>query len=431
MKLKNNKSDSWNKHLRERAEKKIRKKAPGHKNVSEANIEKLLEEVQVHQIELEMQNEELRQAQQDLIESKNRFEELYDFAPIGYLLLRRDGKMENLNLTAAGMLGTERKNLLNSKIQFFIDPPYLKKFNEYLKNVFENVTASDLEMACISKTGNRFFTYLKSIVMNDGASAKTVCFTALVDVTKQKQAEQMIQQYSDELEKLNQQKDKFLMMISHDLRGPLQGVIGLSQYLLEEGESITVEDRREFIQKLSTSIKRQYSLLESLLKWSMLQAGKIVIKPVKLNLYDCVSHIFDLAKNNADAKQISLINKVSKSMPVFADESMIYSSLENLVMNAIKFTQPKGTVMISAIQEKDAVVIQVKDTGVGIDEKNLQKLFHLESIQSSAGTDGEKGTGLGLIISKEMIERQGGKIWAESKPDEGSTFFIEFKNQKL
>lgn len=422
MKLKNNKSDSWNKHLRERAEKKIRKKIPGRKNIPGDRIEKLLEEVQVHQIELEMQNEELRQAQEDLIESKNRFEELYDFAPIGYLLLRRDGKIENLNLTAAGMLGTERINLLNSKMQFFIGPPYLKNFGAYLKNVFENATASDLEIECISKKGSRFFAYLKSIVMNDGASNKTVCFTALVDVTKQKQADQVIKQYSGELEKLNQQKDKFLMMISHDLRGPLQGVIGLSQYLLEEGESITIEERREFIQKLNTSIKRQYTLLESLLKWSMLQAGKIVIKPAQLNLHDCVKHIFDLAKSNADAKQIALVNKVSKTMPVFADESMLYSSLENLIVNAIKFTQPKGTVVVSAIQEKDNVITHVEDTGVGIDEKNLQKLFHLETIQSSTGTDGEKGTGLGLIISKEMIERQGGKIWVESKPGAGSVF---------
>jgi signal transduction histidine kinase len=101
---------------------------------------------------------------------------------------------------------------------------------------------------------------------------------------------------------------------------------------------------------------------------------------------------------------------------------MICSSLENLIVNAIKFTPTKGTVGVSAIQEKDHVIIQVKDTGVGIDEKNLQKLFHLETIQSSAGTEGEKGTGLGLIISKEMIERQGGKIWAESKPGAGSVF---------
>lgn len=422
MKLKSDKSDSRNKHLRERAEKKIRKKVPGIKNISEDRIDKLLEEVQVHQIELEMQNEELREAQEKLIESKNRFEELYDFAPIGYLLLRRDGKIENLNLTAAGMLGTERINLLNSKIQFFIVPAHLKSFGEYLKNVFEIQTASDLEVECISKTGGRFFAYLKSIPMNHGASNKTVCFTALVDITKQKQAEQMIKQYSGELEKLNEQKDKFLMMISHDLRGPLQGLIGLSKYLLEEGESITAEDRRDFIQKLNTSIKRQYTLLESLLKWSMLQAGKIVIKPVRVNLHDSVKHIIDLVKGNAEAKQISLINKVSRTLYVFADESMVYSSLENLIVNAIKFTEPKGTVVVSAIQEKDKVIIHVEDTGVGIDEKNLQKLFQLETIQSSAGTQGEKGTGLGLIISKEMIEKQGGKIWAESKPGAGSVF---------
>jgi PAS domain S-box-containing protein len=422
MKLKNNKSDSWNKHLRERAEKKIGEKVPGRKNMSDGRIDKLLEEVQVHQIELEMQNEELRQAQEELIESKNRFEELYDFAPIGYLLLKRDGKIENLNLTAAGMLGSERRNLLTSKFQFFIAPAYLKNFGEYLKNVLENAAASDLEVECISKTGSRFFAYLKGIPMNPGSSNKTVCFTALVDVTKQKQAEQMIKQYSGELEKLNEQKDKFLMMISHDLRGPLQGLIGLSQFLLEEGESITGEDRQGFVQKLNTSIKRQYSLLESLLKWSMLQAGKIVIKPVKLNLHESVKHIFDLVKSNADAKQISTINKVSKTLSVFADESMIYSTLENLIMNAIKFTPLRGTVVVTAGQEKDNVIIEVEDTGVGIDEKNMQKLFHLESIQSSAGTEGEKGTGLGLIICKEMIERQGGKIWAESKPGAGSVF---------
>ena len=237
-----------------------------------------------------------------------------------------------------------------------------------------------------------------------------------------KRSEEELVRYAAELKELNASKDKFFSIISHDLRSPFHSLLGITEIIAEEGATLSKEEMMNFSKEIHKSLKNQYRLLENLLEWSRFQRGKMEYQPVKINLNEKVVDIINVLIGNAASKKISLVNNVGNNIFIKADQNMIQSVIQNLVSNAIKFTECKGKITVNAVEKDGMVEISVADNGVGIDPKDLYKLFRIDVQFSKLGTAREKGTGLGLNLCKELVEKHGGQIWANSVLGKGTTF---------
>ena len=221
---------------------------------------------------------------------------------------------------------------------------------------------------------------------------------------------------------LNATKDKFFSIISHDLRSPFGTILGFSQLLSENLDQYTPEQTRKFVDNIYQTSKNTYELLQNLLDWSILQTGKISQKIEKNNLKTIVNDTSLLYDNIAESKGIILQNNVIYDVFINCDIEMTKTVLRNLISNAIKFTNKEGLVSINVIKNETDIEIQISDSGIGIAPENIPHLFLIDKNISTPGTNNEKGTGLGLILCKELIEKQGGKIWVESNSGIGTTF---------
>ncbi|MCB0805945.1 MAG: tetratricopeptide repeat-containing sensor histidine kinase [Bacteroidales bacterium] len=226
------------------------------------------------------------------------------------------------------------------------------------------------------------------------------------------------------LKKANASKDKFFSIIAHDLKNPFNSLLGLSDLLIEDYDSLDESDRKEFIAQIKASGDRIYSLLQNLLIWGRSQLGKIVPSREKLQVLALMEETISITQPHANGKNISVKTSVSDDVFVFADKNMISTVLLNLVTNAIKFTPSGGEVEVHGYHKGNTVEIMVADTGIGISKENQEKLFHLDEKVQTDGTNKEKGTGLGLILCKDFIEKNDGRIWVES--DEGAGCWICF-----
>lgn len=226
-----------------------------------------------------------------------------------------------------------------------------------------------------------------------------------------------------DINELNITKDKFFSIIAHDLKNPLGSFKMMITLMAEAYDDFTEEEIKNFIGMLKESSDNLYSLLENLLDWSRSQRGKIVYSPSNADLYFIVQNTFSLLKSAADNKSINLISHISGNYPLIADTNLLTTIIRNLISNAIKFTPNGGSVQVGVREEDEkGIVIYVKDNGVGMPDDVKDQLFKLDSNKSTRGTADESGTGLGLILCKEFIEKHGGNIWVDSEMYKGTTF---------
>jgi signal transduction histidine kinase len=227
-----------------------------------------------------------------------------------------------------------------------------------------------------------------------------------------------------ELMELNNLKDKFFSIISHDLRSPVNALSGVLD-LMEQG-AITPDEQRSLIKSLQGQFEQTRNLLDNLLDWALVQMDKIVVKMEPINVQKVVANNIKLLRV-AQEKKIDLKNNIKEDLNALSDPNMVNLVLRNLMLNAIKFTHQGGIIEVSAEQEGDWVVVSVKDNGVGIAPENLEQIFDKSTHYTTRGTANEKGTGLGLKLCKEFVEKNGGKIWVESELGKGSTFKFTLK----
>ena len=238
-----------------------------------------------------------------------------------------------------------------------------------------------------------------------------------------KQEKEEIEKKRKELEELNATKDKFFSIIAHDLKNPFNTVIGLSELLLYRYDSYDEEKIKEFIGQINKFSSNAYNLLDNLLQWARSQTGRIKVNKSQINLCKLVDENFHLLQDKADEKSLELINKVDGSLISWADKNMINTVIRNLISNALKFTGENGYIkVISEDSGENMVKISVIDNGVGMDQEEIPKLFKITTNFSKEGTNSETGTGLGLILSHEFIEKNDGQIWVESEKGKGSAF---------
>ena len=229
-----------------------------------------------------------------------------------------------------------------------------------------------------------------------------------------------------ELIKLNAKKDKFFSIIAHDLKNPLQGFLGLTKDLAENFNTFNLDELNDYFVTLYDTAKQLYKLLENLLLWSRIQRGSVEQKYEILSLKDLINLNIDLSKINAKRKNINVLNNVDKDISVYADLNMLNTIIRNLLSNAIKFTPEGGRIEFKAayIPGDKKVIFKIIDNGVGIDEDTKSKLFKIDKQMTTKGTNNESGTGLGLILCQDLVEKNNGTISVQSKPGEGTAFII-------
>jgi len=253
----------------------------------------------------------------------------------------------------------------------------------------------------------------------------------LNDISERKRAEEELNLKNQELLKVNAEKDKFFSIISHDLKSPFNSIIGFSSLLLEKTKQEDLENIKKYAQIICDSSQRAMNLLRNLIQWSQSQTGRMNFNPAEFELENSMDEVIQLFADIALQKSITLTKDLPSQVVVFGDKEMICTVIRNLVSNAIKFTNPGGTINLSAKVDQYEIQISVSDTGTGISNPILEKIFHIDSNRSTPDTNGEKGTGLGLILCNEFIEKHGGKIGVESKPGKGSKFHFTLPSRKV
>jgi len=237
-----------------------------------------------------------------------------------------------------------------------------------------------------------------------------------------KMNQENIKKYTKELEELNQNKNKLFSIISHDLRSPFQPLLGLSDMLANDIDSLEKEEIKEYANELNKIIRNQFNLLENLLNWSKLKSNTILFVPKSIELEKLLKKIVIRLNENLVKKNINVKYLMDKNIFVKADETMLASIIQNLISNAIKFSYKNSDIKIKAGKNGKLAIIKVIDSGIGINEEAVDNLFRLGSKFTSLGTEQEIGSGSGLILSKELVEKNNGKIWVEKNKDKGSTF---------
>jgi signal transduction histidine kinase len=240
---------------------------------------------------------------------------------------------------------------------------------------------------------------------------------------KLKATEEQLKKTVDELKQANATKDKFFSIISHDLMNPFNTLMGMASILANDYDFIGADKRKKFINNILQASTTGYNLAENLLSWSRTQTGKIKVTPVILDLGSIVDRNLEFLESQAKKKNIKIFCCFDNTS-VFADANLFDTVIRNLLSNAIKFTPENGKIEISASRKNDFVEISISDNGVGIKPDRLDKLFDVGVTQTTMGTSGEKGTGLGLILCKEFVEKNGGSIRVESEDGKGSRFYI-------
>jgi signal transduction histidine kinase len=231
-----------------------------------------------------------------------------------------------------------------------------------------------------------------------------------------------LEKYAAELKELNATKDKFFGIIAHDLKNPLSSLIGASELLINYVNQLDKDNILNISMLLHGSAQQGYALLENLLEWSMTQTGKLEFVARKMIVNEVIKDTISIFKTQATNKNVELQCKINGILEAEIDKNLISSVLRNLLSNAIKFTPKNGKVFIHAHKIQDNIEISVRDSGIGIPEEIGNSIFRIDVKYTREGTEQEKGTGLGLLLCREFVEKHGGKIWVESKLGEGSDF---------
>lgn len=301
-------------------------------------------------------------------------------------------------------------------------------FEKLLSTLEEGEALSD-ELYLRNEHGKYLF-FAGSIIKHTSENKDSLI---LILTEKDLRTNQIVEFNSPDIAELKdkiQSRDKFFSVIAHDLRSPFTAILGYSEYMASYYESLTREEIHDFSNNMYKASKSVFKLLEDLLKWTRIQSGRITLDKEIFSLVPILSRAVDMFMASAEKKNIKLIYNIpDNEIFVNADEEMISSVFRNLISNAIKFTDAHGFVKVDVSVENGYVIISVIDNGIGIDKITISKLFKVGERVTRYGTSDEEGSGLGLILSKEFITKNGGEIWVESKIGEGSKFSVKLHSE--
>ena len=380
------------------------------------------------------QREELLNLNNELKVKNRQLEEFEDFvnrtkAIIVVWRTESDFPIQFISKNVKEQLGFSDKDFMSGERNWkdLIHPEDLERIRtEQMGFVQNRVTEYSQQYRLMNAEGEyRWFEDHNKLIIDRKANT-TLLQAVVLDINERKELEQQLINYTEELKELNKIKDKFFSIVAHDLKSPFLGLMGLSKMLFDKFDTIDQEQRVDYISAIHQMIKRVYKLIENLLDWSRIQLNKFEINIKEVTLKPLCESVVEIISINAAEKNITIKNLLPDDLVIHSDDKMITSMLSNLISNSIKFTNVDGVIKIYSNVENDKVKITVEDNGVGIPPGDIDNIFKVDQKLSTMGTSGEKGTGLGLIITKEMTEKLGGEIYAESEVDKWTRFTIVF-----
>lgn len=355
-------------------------------------------------------------AEKSLLELKKAMETMR----LGITITDINRRIVYVNSADARIHGYERDELLGKNVDIYSppeleDPMTLEQIRKMRPLIRESVN--------LRKDGSRFPVKLISDVVKNSKGDPIAIVTTCEDITKRKKYEEALLESEKKLRDANASKDRFFSIIANDLKAPLTVMIGYADILSEFYDNISEEDRKNSILGISKTSKKLLQLLQNLIDWSSSQAGILDYAPERIDLRYIISNNIVIFEEKAQSKNIKISSHVKENSLVYADVNMISTVIKNLLSNAIKFTPEGGEVSIYAEDNGEYYEVAVKDNGIGISEERKDGIFRIDVHETTYGTlDEEKGTGLGLILCKEFIQRHDGEIWMESEVGKGSTF---------
>ena len=403
--------------------------------INDLSKDELIEELRIHQIELELQNEELIESQSKLADSNSKYFDLYNFAPVGYFTLNKHGLILDVNLAGATLLGTNRKKLVDRAFIRCIDPDYRNEFDHHIHEITEPGTKNSIELKLKKLDKESFYAYLEFVNISDTSGELLESRITVSNINDLKNKELELKDYKNSLEekvkkrtrdlaKSNSELANFAYITSHDLREPLRMITSFLQLLEKRYKDQLDEDANEFIDYAVNGAKRLNDMINDLLEYSKLTNEEPVFTQLKLDkvLDDALMNlIIQSEENNADITydQLPTVN---------GDENLLTMLLQNLIGNAIKYHGPEQPkIHISSTKEKNQKIISVKDNGIGIKPEHLKRIFTI--FQRLHGHDEYPGTGIGLAIAQKIVHQHGGEIWVESEYGKGATFYFSIPNK--
>jgi PAS domain S-box-containing protein len=369
-----------------------------------------------------------KKIEQDLRASEMKYRELFDNANDFIITTDLEGNITNANRTLLNYLKTDVEGITKFNVYDYVSDENKELVFELKDKILSGQLDGSFEVNALDLDRNPVTYEIKSSLINEDEKPVGIqCVFS--DITQSKEARLKLEKYNKNLLELNKTKDKFFSIIAHDLRNPYSSMIGFSELLLEDLEKLSMDEIRDSLKIIRNSAKNSLNLLENLLAWSRLETGRMHFDPSKVVLTDMVDEVVNVLFSLAYRKKIEINNMVESDVLLSSDKNMLNTILNNLVMNAIKFTPIGGEINIYATRMatdlesgKIFYKISVADTGIGMEPEFCKQLFNQNKPVSSPGTEKEQGTGLGLLLSREMVERHGGKIYAESTPGKGSVF---------
>ncbi|MCP5063313.1 MAG: PAS domain S-box protein [Ignavibacteriae bacterium] len=397
---------------------------------------------------------ERKYAEMQVLESERQFNEITSVVGEGLFVIDDKGSLQFTNPEFKKLLGWRKEELEGKTISDFLEASNDNEYenNSAIQEVIKNGKQIRIkEDYFYNKEGKKLpVSYVSAPIKRSG---KVVgCVTAFHDITEEKKINEETQRYVKELKfnkelmrqnavefgkmnemlieseerlkELNGSKDKFFTIISHDLRSPFTSITGFSEVMMEDIDTLSKEDIKDFATSIHRTSKNVHNLLENLLHWSRIQTGRIDFTPNLISLNEQIDETIALYEVNAARKRISLINNIDEDYFIKADKFMLNTIIRNLVSNSIKFTKQGGEISVNAmeIKEEKKIEISIEDTGIGMSKEIQEKLFKIDEHITTKGTEKEKGTGIGLILCKEFVEKHKGNIWVESEIGVGSKF---------
>jgi PAS domain S-box-containing protein len=411
------------KSLRQRAEDVVQRRSEEIEEIPSGDIQDLIHELKVHQVELEMQNEELRRAQQELERSRDRYSDLYEFAPVGYVTVSEAGTILEANLTAATMLDVERGRLIEQSLSRFIAEDDQDIYYHHRREIFETREPQTCELRMVKEGGSPFWAQIEARTSVDGEE-EIVCRATLSDVTERKRVEEEIERYAADLEVRNKELDAFAHTVAHDIKSPLNTLLGFSEILEDEYAALSHEERRRCARGINKIGRKLDNIVDELLLLAEVRKGEVNLEPLDVGsiMHEARERVARLIEQHQ--AEVILPDTWPSALGYRPWVEQIWV---NYISNAIKYGGRADEGIPPRVElglDRPAVGhirFWVRDNGPGLTRREQERLFtpftRLDQTRA-------KGHGLGLSIVRSLVEKLGGEVDVESEVGQGSTFYF-------
>jgi PAS domain S-box-containing protein len=382
---------------------------------------KLMQDLELYRIELELENRKLKCMNELTEKSKKEYVQLFENAPTANFVLSREGNIKKVNQSGSVLLGHEKTSLVGTAFTRYISEDSKEIFNHFLYVLYDKKIRQTVDVSLSINNRKSREIEISGIILPDSEDFIVI----LRDITRRKKTEQHLVHSKEKAENADRLKTSFLSAMSHEIRAPLNSIIGFSGILMQEIPGTLNEEQKKQLGMIQSSGRHLLTLINDLLDLSKIEAGQLSVNFEYFNLKDVLDDVIQLEWPLAKEKNLELnLNSGNDPVLIKSDKQRIHQVLLNLINNAIKYSE-KGHIDVNCFKEDDTITVEIKDTGIGIKKEDLQKIFDPFIQLENELTKTQKGSGLGLSVSRQLIRLLQGTLNVESSFGEGTKFTIK------